>query len=184
MDHGTRHCLNGQMNTAIDHTTPDHRAMTHDGTRPTHTQNAIRGSRAGKRRMRRNVGESGDEGGGGGRGGGGGARSERGGGMGWLDIGKRRWQNGIGGRCRRGGVVRGVGVEGVGGGMAGGVLAAIAGRRPRRQRRRQRWPAPASGAGRHLEMGLGPANEQEGQNVRAWRLGVNMPGLGMRSGGC
>ena len=116
------------------------------------------------------------------------AAEERGrraaGGMGWLDIGKRRWQNGIGGRCRRGGGVRGVGVEGVGGGMAGGVLAAIAGRRPRRQRRRQRWPAPASGAGRHLEMGLGPANEQEGQNVRAWRLGINMLGLGMRSGGC
>ena len=33
-------------------------------------------------------------------------------------------------------------------------------------------------------MGLGPANEREGQNVRAWRLGINMPGLGMRSGGC
>ena len=33
-------------------------------------------------------------------------------------------------------------------------------------------------------MGLGPANEQEGQNVRAWRVGVNIPGLGMRSGGC
>ena len=116
------------------------------------------------------------------------AAEERGrraaGGMGWLDIGKRRWQNGIDGRRRRGGVVRGVGIEGVGGGTAGGVLAAIAGRRPRRQRRRQRWPPPASGAGRHLEMGLGPANEQEGQNVRAWRLGINMPGLGMRSGGC
>ena len=80
--------------------------------------------------------------------------------------------------------VGGVGVEGVGGGMAGGVLAAIAGRRPRRQRRRQRWPPSASGAGRHLEMGLGPVNEQAGQNVRAWRLGANMPGLGMRSGGC
>ena len=80
--------------------------------------------------------------------------------MGWLDIGKRRWQNGIGGRCRRGGVVRGVGVEGVGGGMAGGVLAAIAGRRPRRQRRRQHrhrgledtsrwgWDLPTSKKGR------------------------------------
>ena len=33
-------------------------------------------------------------------------------------------------------------------------------------------------------MGLGPVNEQAGQNVRAWRLGANMPGLGMRSGGC
>ena len=33
-------------------------------------------------------------------------------------------------------------------------------------------------------MGLGPANEQAGQNLRAWRLGANMPGLGMRSGGC
>ena len=116
------------------------------------------------------------------------AAEERGrraaGGMGWLDIGKWRWQNGIDGRRRRGGVVRGVGIEGVGGGTAGGVLAAIAGRRPRRQRRRQRWPPPASGAGRHLEMGLGPVNEQAGQNVRAWRLGANMPGLGMRSGGC
>jgi len=93
---------------------------------------------------------------------------------------ERRWQTGIGGRRRLGGDVRGVGVEGVGGGMAGGVLAAIAGRPPRRQR----WPPPASGAGRHLEMGLGPANEQAGQNLRAWRLGANMPGLGMRSGGC
>ena len=134
--------------------------------------------------MRRSVGESGDEGGGGGRGGGGGARSEGGGGDGLVGHRERRWQTGIGGRRRRGGDVRGVGVEGVGGGMAGGVLAAIAGRRPRPQRRRQRWPPAASGAGRHLEMGLGPANEQEGQNVRAWRLGTNMPGLGMRSVGC
>ena len=76
------------MYTAIDHNPrPTSRPpclMTHDGTRPTHTQNAIRGSRAEKRRMRRNVGESGDEGGGGGRGGGGGARSERGGGDGLV----------------------------------------------------------------------------------------------------
>ena len=154
--------------------------MTHDGTRPTHTQNVAAGRKnvgcvaTLARAATKGVAVDGV------------AAEERGrsaaGGMGWLDIGRR--QNGIGGRCRRGGVVRGVGVEGVGGGMAGGVLAAIAGRRPRRQRRRQRWPAPASGAGRHLEMGLGPVNEQAGQNVRAWRLGANMPGLGMRSGGC
>ena len=106
-------------------------------------------------------------------------------GRGWLahqhrGFGKPASAAGVGAAVS----VGGVGVEGVGGGMAGGVLAAIAGRRPRRQRRRQRWPAPASGAGRHLEMGLGPVNEQAGQNVRAWRLGANMPGLGMRSGGC
>ena len=54
------------------------------------------------------------------------------GGRGWLDIGK-----GVGKPASAGGLgsavsVGGVGVEGVGGGMAGGVLAAVAGRRLRR----------------------------------------------------
>ena len=64
------------------------------------------------------------------------AAEERGrraaGGRGWLDIGK-----GVGKPASAGGLgsavsVGGVGVEGVGGGMAGGVLAAVAGRRLRR----------------------------------------------------
>ena len=92
------------MNTAIDHNPRPPCLMTHDGTRPTHTQNAIRGSRAEKRRMRRNVGESGDEGGGGGRGGGGGARPEGGGGEGLVGHREGRWQTGLGGRPRLGGV--------------------------------------------------------------------------------
>ena len=48
----------------------------------------------------------------------------------------RGFGNGIGGasarRRRRGVLVGGVGIEGVGGGMTGGVLAVIAGRRLRR----------------------------------------------------
>ena len=135
----------------------------------------IRGNRAVRRRLRRSIAEAE---------GGARRRAAAGGGDRWSRARGSSAATAVGRAASASASAGGVGVEGVGGGMAGGVLAAIAGRRPRRQRRQQRWLPPASGDGRHLEMGLGPANEQEGQNVRAWRLGANMPGLGMRSVGC
>ena len=116
------------------------------------------------------------------------AAEERGrsaaGGMGWLDIG-----NGVGKMASAGGV--GAAASCAASASKAWVVAWLAA---------SSLPSPVaalvdnvvgnvgrhrqSGAGRHLEMELGPANEQEGQNVRAWRVGVNMPGLGMRSGGC
>ena len=64
------------------------------------------------------------------------AAEERGrkaaGGRGWLDIGKGSGKPASAGGLGSAVSVGGVGVEGVGGGMAGGVLAAVAGRRLRR----------------------------------------------------